>query len=92
MMPRRFMSIILAAAVLAGCAASLPQVEIQTVKIAVPVECREAEPERPQMPTDALPLDADVDQYVQAAAAEIARREGYEELLRTALGNCRATH
>ena len=42
------------------------------------------------MPTEALRPGATVDQYVQASAAEIERREGYEGLLRTALAACTA--
>ncbi|WP_353738650.1 hypothetical protein [Comamonas sp.] len=41
------------------------------------------------MPTEHLAGDADVDTYVQAAAAEIERREGYEGQLVTALRNCK---
>lgn len=79
-----------AAVLLVGCAATPPaRVEIQQVKIAVPVPCDESEPERPSMPTEHLADDADVDSYVQAAAAEIERREGYEIQLRGALSNCK---
>jgi hypothetical protein len=63
--------------------------EIQRVSVAVPVACQEPEPARPQMPTEALPDDAEVDTYVKAAAAEIKRREGYEIQLRQALDNCK---
>ena len=67
------------------------QVEIQTVKVPVPLECREPVPARPAMPTEALrqQVRVDVDQFVQAALAELARREGYELRLLTALNNCR---
>ncbi|WP_039052292.1 hypothetical protein [Comamonas thiooxydans] len=79
-----------AAVLLAGCGAAPPaRVEIQQVKIAVPVPCDEREPERPNMATEHLAGDADVDSYVQAAAAEIERREGYEIQLRGALANCK---
>ena len=79
-----------AAVLLAGCGATPPaRVEIQQVKVAVPVPCDEPEPERPNMPTEHLPGDADVDMYVQVAGAEIERRKGYEILLRTALANCK---
>lgn len=77
-----------AAVLLVGCGAAPPaRVEIQQVKVAVPVPCDE--PERPSMPTEHLPGGADVDMYVQAAGAEIERRKGYEILLRTALANCK---
>lgn len=73
----------------AGCTSSPPKVGIQQVKVAVPVPCQEPEPSRPVMPTEHLAADADVDAYVQAAAAEIERREGYETQLVTALRNCK---
>ena len=79
-----------AAVLLAGCGATQPaRVEIQQVKVAVPVPCDEPEPERPNMPTEHLSDGADVDMYVQAAGAEIERREGYETELRAALANCK---
>lgn len=79
-----------AAVLLAGCGTAPPtRVEIQQVKVAVPVPCDEPEPERPNMPTEHLAGDADVDAYVQAVGAEIERREGYEIQLRSALANCK---
>lgn len=79
-----------AAVLLAGCSATAPaKVEIQQVKVAVPVPCDEPEPQRPNMPTDQLSVDADVDTYVKAAGAELERREGYEVELRAALANCK---
>lgn len=79
-----------AAVLLVGCGAtSAARVEIQQVKVAVPVPCDESEPERPNMPTQQLPAGADVDMYVQAAGAELERREGYEVQLRSALANCK---
>lgn len=83
------LSVALAAGLLSACGASLPKVEIQTVKVAVPVPCQEPEPARPVMPTEHLAGDAGVDAYVQAAAAEIKRREGYEIQLVAALRNCK---
>lgn len=78
-----------AAVLLVGCGATPPaRGGIQQVKVAVPVLCDELEPERPNMPTEHLAGDASVDAYLQAAAAEIERREGYEILLRAALSNC----
>ena len=76
-------------ALLTGCAQSPPRVQIERVNVAIPVPCQEPEPQRPSMPTEHLAGDAGVDAYVQAAAAEIERREGYEELLVTALRNCK---
>ena len=79
-----------AAALLAGCGATAPaRVEVQQVKVAVPVACEEPEPERPNMPTEHLAAAADVDTYIQAAGAELERREGDEIQLRTALANCK---
>lgn len=79
-----------AAVLLAGCSATPPaRVEIQQVKVAVPVPCEEPEPERPNMPTEQLPAGADVDMYVKAAGAELERRKGYETELRAALANCK---
>lgn len=66
---------------LSGCAA-----EPQRVTVTIP--CRVAMPARPLMPTESLPVDAALDAFVQAAAAEIERREGYEQELRAAIGAC----
>lgn len=74
---------------MAGCSNAPPVVKVQTVKVAIPLACQEPEPDRPVMPTDQLPDGADVDAYVQAASAEIERREGYEIQLATALRNCK---
>lgn len=74
----------LALAMLFGCAATLPA----QVKVPVPVACRETEPVRPVMPTDVLLPGSSLDRFVQASAAEIERREGYEVLLVTALRAC----
>ena len=68
------------AAMLAGCSTT------QTRTITVP--CRVTMPARPIMPTEDLPVDATLDAFVQAAAAEIERREGYEQELRAAIGAC----
>lgn len=72
---------------LCGCATA-PHVEVRTVKVPVPVECREATPIRPSMPTEALAADADPFVLLRASLAEIDRREGYEVQLRAALDNC----
>lgn len=71
------------AAMLLGCNATMTQ-----VKVPVPVACQETEPTRPIMPTDRLLPGAALDAVVQAAAAEIERREGYELKLVTALRAC----
>ena len=80
--------LIAACAALAGCATTT-HVEIQRVNVPVPVECKEPVPARPVMPTEGLATTATLDQFAQAAMAEIERREGYEVELRTALENCR---
>lgn len=74
---------------MSGCGNAPPVAKVQTVKVAIPVACQEPEPDRPVMPTDQLPDGAGVDAYVQAAAAEIERREGYEIQLVAALRNCK---
>lgn len=74
-------AIIAACVLLAGCST-------QVQRVTVPVPCRVAIPARPIMPTESLPVDASLDAFVQAAAAEIERREGYEQELRAALGAC----
>ncbi len=81
--------LLIPATLLTGCAAA-PLVEVQRVNVAVPVECREPVPDRPLMPTDALRSGASVDDFARAAMAELARREGYEGQLLTALQACRA--
>ena len=79
--------LLLGALVLAGCG-SVPRVEVQKVKVPVPVECREPIPDRPSMPTEALADDADPFELLRAALAEIDRREGYEVRLLAALMAC----
>lgn len=73
---------------LAGCGTVPTRVEIQRINVAVPVECSEPIPDRPVMPTEALRPGATVDQFTQAAQAEIERREGYEGQLVAALSAC----
>lgn len=74
---------------LAGCTAA-PRVQVQTVRVPVPVACAEPVPPRPSMPTEHLSPAATIADFTRAAIAEISRREGYELQLRTALENCRA--
>lgn len=80
--------LIAAVLVLTGCATA-PRVEIQTVKVPVPVECREPTPDRPSMPTEVLAEGADPFDLLRASLAEIDRREGYEVKLVAALENCK---
>lgn len=80
---------VIACALLAACGTT-PVTQPLPPRVAVPVECKESMPARPAMPTDSLKAGAtNVDQYVQAAEAEIALRDGYEGELRTALENCK---
>ena len=79
--------LIAACALLVGCAGQ-KHVEIQRVKVPVPVECREPVPDRPAMPTEALAPGVALFELVQSALAEIDRREAYEVRLRAALQIC----
>lgn len=88
------LALVFAAGALAGWWLSREpaRVEVQTVKVPVPVECREPVPARPAMPLETLrarPGPVDLDQFTQAAIAELARREGYEIKLLAALTVCR---
>jgi hypothetical protein len=76
---------LLAVGLLFGCTATGGML---TTKVPVPVECKEQEPERPYMATDALSKGAPVDQFVKAARAELLVRAGYEDRLVTALRGC----
>ena len=82
--------IFLLLALLAGCAAKPPVVQLQQVKVPVPVACSEPVPERPVMPTEALSPPVGLDAFAQAAMAEIERREGYEQQLLAGLRVCTA--
>ncbi|QFS64839.1 hypothetical protein [Delftia tsuruhatensis] len=79
--------LLLGALAMAGCGTT-PRVEVQTVKVPLPVECREPIPDRPAMPTEALADDADPFELLRAALAEIDRRESYEVRLLAALISC----
>lgn len=72
---------------LAGCATTPVTVQ---VPVPVPVECREVVPERPVMPTEQFATEPTLDQFTQAAQAELLRREGYEKRLVAALLVCTA--
>lgn len=82
-----FLSLLLA--MLSGCAAQ-PVVQLQQVKVPVPVVCQEQIPERPVMPTEALRPPVTLDAFARAAMAEIERREGYEQQLLVGLRACTA--
>lgn len=71
---------------LTGCSTT----EYVRVSVPVPVECREPEPARPEMPTEALDPGAAPFILLRASLAEIDRREAYEIKLRAALAICTA--
>lgn len=79
---------LIAVCALSACATRGNHVEIQRINVAVPVECKEPIPARPVMPTEALRPGVTVDQFAQAAMAEIERRDGYEVQLVAALEVC----
>lgn len=85
---RNIATVILLAATAAMLMACATTGGTQTTKVAVPVPCQETEPTRPVMPTDRLMPGASLDSFVQAATAEIERREGYEGKLVAALRAC----
>lgn len=66
-----------------GCAT-----QYHRVNVPVPVECKEAVPVRPAMPTETLLTGAAPWVLLRAALSEIDRREGYELQLATALTAC----
>ena len=77
--------LLVALGALVGCAGFK---DLQTVKVAVPVECRASTPDRPVMPTEALQPGVALDRLVAASLAEIDLREGYEIKLVAALASC----
>ena len=70
-------------ALLTACSTCEPQ------RVPVSVPCAQPAVERPFMPTEWLQPDVTLDGFVQAAAAEIERREAYEAKLRAALEACK---
>ena len=76
--------ILVCAVLLSGCAST----QYTRVNVPVPVECKEAVPDRPAMPTEALTTGAAPWMLLRAALAEIDRREGYELQLRAGLVAC----
>lgn len=82
--------LLIAVAAFAGGFLLAPERErLVEVQVAVPVACSVPVPERPTMPTDALALDAPVDEQSRALRAEVELRGGYEDRLLTALQACR---
>ncbi|OGA97139.1 MAG: hypothetical protein A3E79_00165 [Burkholderiales bacterium RIFCSPHIGHO2_12_FULL_61_11] len=85
-----FLLILILIGMLSACG-MVSQVPVGKVAVAVP--CKEQEPERPNMPTEALkargcPSGECVDELLQASIAENLRREGFEGRLVTALRAC----
>ena len=76
----------IAALILAGCGTT----QYTRVHIPVPVECQEAVPDRPAMPTELLAPGATPWVLLRSALAEIDRREAYEIKMRAALVACTA--
>ncbi len=76
--------VVAAVLALAGCSTA-PRVPVFTP---VPVECREAVPDRPAMPTESLGIDVEPFVLFRSALAEIDVREGYEVRMRAALEAC----
>lgn len=72
-------------AMLAGCQTAPSVVTIDTP---IPVICRQAIPERQAMPTESFAAKPTLDQFVQAATAELEIREAYEIKLLAALIAC----
>lgn len=77
-----FIALAALSAAFTGCATCEP------VLVPVTVPCKPPEVERPIMPTEWLATFT-LDGFVQAAAAEIERREAYEMQLRAALDACK---
>lgn len=82
----RAIALIAACAVLAGCGTA----RTVQVSVPVPVACLEAEPARPEMPTESLQPGAHPFVLLRAALAEIDRREAWSVELLAALRACTA--
>lgn len=85
-MIRDIWPVILLLLLVTGCAATTT---LTPVSVPVPIACQQEMPARPAMPTEGFATKPTLDQFVQAAQAELLRREGYEGQLRTALEACR---
>ena len=79
---------LLAAALLAGCAAQESRLEPVEVRVPIPVRCRVQLPAEPAWAMDASAQDADIDALMAAALAELKQREGYEIELKAAAAAC----
>ena len=77
--------ILIVLALLAGCATAPVST---TTRVPIPVECKELVPDRPIMATEEFTSQPTLDAWIQAAMAELLRREGYEGKLRAALVAC----
>lgn len=75
---------------LAVAALALAMAGCATDPVVIYRPCKEDEPERPVMPTEALSSAmATPEDFAHAAIPEIDLREAYEIELRTALRNCK---
>lgn len=82
--------IIVAVALLSGCATTLPPAPVVTeVKIPIAEKCDAPVPPRPAFAVDALPLGAGIFEQMQTLRAERLQRRGYELELETAVQACR---
>ena len=80
--------VLAAAAFFAGQWTAPERIVTVPVYVPVPVECRETVPPRPVMPTEQFSQKPGVDQFTQAAMAELEIREGYETDLRHVAETC----
>lgn len=78
-------AIALLALLLTGCATPERIVE---VPVPFPVACGVAEPARPALGIDSMPVDLPIDQLVRELRADHDVRDGYEGELRAALRAC----
>ena len=71
---------------LTGCATE----RLVEVRVPMQVACQVAEPERPALPLDSLPIDAPVDVQARHLRAEVDVLTGWADRLVTALQGCRS--
>jgi hypothetical protein len=82
------LAVVIAATILLAMCAGCATAPTTAVKVPVPIVCQEKVPDRPAMPADSLDETASLDSFVQAATAEIERRDAYEVEMRAALVAC----
>lgn len=81
--------LLLAAALLAGCAGTSHAPVVTEVKIPIAERCEAPVPDRPVFAVDLLPIGSDIYQQVKALRAEREQRKGYELELEAAVRACR---